>query len=58
MTASPKSPNRWSLSIGDLTQAAVFAAPCVVGADGSLTGYAGGIGTKESLLRIEGVLGA
>ncbi|WP_431839314.1 biotin transporter BioY [Gordonia hongkongensis] len=26
MTASPKSPNRWSLSIGDLTQAAVFAA--------------------------------
>ena len=26
MTPSPKSPNRWSLSIGDLTQAAVFAA--------------------------------
>ncbi|UQN31379.1 methylated-DNA--[protein]-cysteine S-methyltransferase [Brachybacterium kimchii] len=34
--------------------------PChrVVAADGSLTGYAGGIGTKEALLRIEGVLGA
>ncbi|MBD0863878.1 biotin transporter BioY [Gordonia sp. zg691] len=26
MTASPDTPNRWSLSIGDLTQAAVFAA--------------------------------
>ncbi len=30
--------------------------PChrVVGADGSLTGYAGGIGRKEALLRLEG----
>ncbi|MFE0751939.1 biotin transporter BioY [Gordonia sp. NPDC058843] len=26
MTASPETPHRWSLSIGDLTQAAVFAA--------------------------------
>ena len=32
--------------------------PChrVIGADGSLTGYAGGLDKKESLLRIEGVL--
>lgn len=30
--------------------------PChrVVGADGSLTGYAGGIGRKEKLLALEG----
>ncbi|MBQ7049133.1 MAG: MGMT family protein, partial [Firmicutes bacterium] len=32
--------------------------PChrVVGSDGSLTGYAGGIEKKEELLRLEGVL--
>ena len=32
--------------------------PChrVIGANGSLTGYAGGLDKKESLLRIEGVL--
>jgi len=32
--------------------------PChrVVGANGSLTGYAGGLGRKEQLLRLEGVL--
>ena len=32
--------------------------PChrVIGADGSLTGYAGGIDIKERLLRLEGVL--
>lgn len=32
--------------------------PChrVIGADGSLVGYAGGLGLKSSLLRIEGVL--
>jgi methylated-DNA-[protein]-cysteine S-methyltransferase len=32
--------------------------PChrVVGANGSLTGYAGGLGVKERLLRLEGVL--
>jgi methylated-DNA-[protein]-cysteine S-methyltransferase len=32
--------------------------PChrVLGADGSLTGYAGGLGTKQALLRLEGVL--
>ncbi len=32
--------------------------PChrVIGADGSLTGYAGGIARKEALLRIEGIL--
>lgn len=31
--------------------------PChrVVGADGSLTGYAGGLGTKHALLELEGV---
>ena len=34
--------------------------PChrVIGADGSLTGYGGGIDKKEFLLRLEGVLGA
>lgn len=32
--------------------------PChrVIGADGSLTGYAGGMGNKEFLLKLEGVL--
>ena len=32
--------------------------PChrVIGADGSLTGYAGGLDRKTALLRIEGVL--
>lgn len=32
--------------------------PChrVIGADGSLTGYAGGLGVKKKLLAIEGVL--
>ena len=32
--------------------------PChrVIGADGSLTGYAGGLGAKEFLLRLEGIL--
>ena len=32
--------------------------PChrIVGANGSLTGYAGGVGRKETLLRLEGVL--
>lgn len=32
--------------------------PChrVLGSDGSLTGYAGGIGTKKQLLQLEGVL--
>lgn len=38
MTASPKSPNRWSLSIGDLTQAAVFAALiAALGLPGTIT---------------------
>jgi len=34
--------------------------PChrVLGADGSLTGYAGGLPRKQALLRLEGVLGA
>lgn len=34
--------------------------PChrVIGADGSLTGYGGGLERKEFLLRLEGVLGA
>ncbi len=34
--------------------------PChrVIGADGSLTGYGGGLDRKEFLLRLEGVLGA
>ena len=34
--------------------------PChrVVGSDGSLTGYAGGVPRKASLLRLEGALGA
>jgi methylated-DNA-[protein]-cysteine S-methyltransferase len=34
--------------------------PChrVLASDGALTGYAGGIGTKEALLRIEGALPA
>ncbi|MBF1688585.1 MAG: MGMT family protein, partial [Selenomonas sp.] len=27
----------------------------VIGADGSLTGYAGGLDKKEALLRLEGV---
>jgi methylated-DNA-[protein]-cysteine S-methyltransferase len=33
--------------------------PChrVIGASGSLVGYAGGLETKERLLRLEGVLG-
>lgn len=33
--------------------------PChrVIGADGSLTGYGGGLGIKRSLLRLEGSLG-
>jgi O-6-methylguanine DNA methyltransferase len=32
--------------------------PChrVIGADGSLTGYAGGLGIKEALLRLEGFI--
>jgi methylated-DNA-[protein]-cysteine S-methyltransferase len=31
--------------------------PChrVIGADGTLTGYAGGLARKEALLRLEGV---
>ena len=34
--------------------------PChrVIGSNGSLTGYAGGIGRKRSLLRLEGALGS
>ena len=34
--------------------------PChrVLGADGSLTGYAGGLPRKQALLRLEGVIGA
>jgi methylated-DNA-[protein]-cysteine S-methyltransferase len=32
--------------------------PChrVIGADGSLTGFGGGLPTKEALLRLEGAL--
>jgi O-6-methylguanine DNA methyltransferase len=32
--------------------------PChrVIGADGSLTGYAGGLDIKETLLRLEGAI--